>query len=342
MDNTEQTENKNRPSKQKFIYGIIAGALASVLILFIIFNIGIYRYGWGQSGFGNFVVKTLNLPAGYVNGNWVYLENYYEDVDTLKYYYSHIPEEPGLVLPEESDLKKSVLRRMVKDKIVEQLAKKYGISVSEEEVNNEYQKAVSQIIAGEEAESEEDVKRKIAEEYGWTPEQFKEKVLRTFVLESKLSEAVKNSEDFDERARSRAEEVLELVKSGEKSFEDLAREYSDGPSAQDGGNLEFFGKGVMVPEFEEAAFALEEGEVSGLVKTQFGYHIIKVEEKVVNEESGEVEQVKARHILITPQDFNEFLQDKLTTANVEILLPNYYWNANCLMILEEGKKCGDI
>lgn len=64
------------------------------------------------------------------------------------------------------------------------------------------------------------------------------------------------------------------------SFEDLAKKYSKCPSgASNGGNLGFFGRGMMVPEFEQAAFALKVGEISQPVKTQFGYHLIKVIDK---------------------------------------------------------------
>lgn len=71
-----------------------------------------------------------------------------------------------------------------------------------------------------------------------------------------------------------AEEVLDLLKRGE-SFSQLAQTYSTDGSRRKGGDLGFFGRGVMVKEFERAAFALQKGEVSPIVKTQFGYHIIK-------------------------------------------------------------------
>ena len=60
-----------------------------------------------------------------------------------------------------------------------------------------------------------------------------------------------------------------------KTFEDLAKDFSNCPSGKDGGNLGMFGKGMMVAEFEKAAFDLQPGEVSGPVRTQFGYHLIK-------------------------------------------------------------------
>jgi peptidyl-prolyl cis-trans isomerase D len=79
--------------------------------------------------------------------------------------------------------------------------------------------------------------------------------------------------------RKQAEELLEKIKKG-ADFAALAKKHSqDEASAAEGGDLGFFGKGVMVPPFEKVAFSLQPGELSEIVETQFGYHIIKVEEK---------------------------------------------------------------
>jgi peptidyl-prolyl cis-trans isomerase D len=84
----------------------------------------------------------------------------------------------------------------------------------------------------------------------------------------------------DAAVKAKAEDVLKQAKAPGADFAALARKYSeDEQSAKNGGDLDFFGKGRMVPEFDQAVFAMEPGQISDLVKTQYGYHIIKLVDK---------------------------------------------------------------
>lgn len=105
-----------------------------------------------------------------------------------------------------------------------------------------------------------------------------------------------------------AQQILKELDSG-LSFEEAAQKYSDCPSKMQGGDLGYFSKGRMVPEFETAAFNMGQGEISPPVRTQFGYHIIKLTDK------------KPAH----PQSFDE-VKESLSQELLSLKQQDVYYN----------------
>ena len=120
-----------------------------------------------------------------------------------------------------------------------------------------------------------------------------------------------------EEIRKKAEDVLKQIKKGGK-FEDLAKKYSEDPGSKDkGGDLNWITQGQTVPEFEKAAFSLNAGQISDLVKSQYGFHIIKVVEKETahTKPFEEVKDSLRANFLPTQADKQaNAIADQLTTA----------------------------
>ena len=128
-----------------------------------------------------------------------------------------------------------------------------------------------------------------------------------------------DSEDVLSEKLARAEQVLELAKSGE-DFAELAKQYSEGPTGPRGGDLGSFTQGRMIKSFDDAAFAMNEGEISDIVETQFGFHIIKLE-KIVPAYTRTLEEVKDEIASqLQGQKASELAFNKATEAYENIIL----------------------
>jgi peptidyl-prolyl cis-trans isomerase C len=158
--------------------------------------------------------------------------------------------------------------------------------------------------------------------YEKNPEKFKQgDTVRASHILLKVDE--KTPEALRKQARSRIEAILKRVRGGE-DFAALAKQHSHDGSARQGGDLGYFERGAMVPAFSQAAFSLKPGEISGVVTTEFGYHIIKVTDKKAAA-TVPYDQVSGRIVeFLTSQKKQEraeqFVEAAKKRARIEVLV----------------------
>ncbi|MCL1922137.1 MAG: peptidylprolyl isomerase [Kiritimatiellaeota bacterium] len=140
-------------------------------------------------------------------------------------------------------------------------------------------KLVAQATAGVDEPTEADIEKHFAEHQSEFAKG--ERVLAQHILITPDGD----TDHAKQEAREKISAILERVRGG-KPFGDEAAAHSMCPSGKDGGSLGWFGRGMMVPEFDAAAFAMKVGEVSDIIETQFGYHIIQ---KTDHETGGEAD-----------------------------------------------------
>jgi len=208
-------------------------------------------------------------------------------------------------------LERQVLDGLITRELLEQEADSIGVEISDDRVDEMLAQFTAQF-------PNESAYLMALEQEGFTEEEFRSELRRQMVIEEVIQTRVYDEvsvteekmrsfyednpqyfeisdqvearhiilttegiSDEETLAAKRAElaEIRQEIVDG-ADFASVARERSEGPSAANGGELGRFGRGQMVPEFEEAAFALEPGELSEIVETQFGYHILQVTDKV--------------------------------------------------------------
>lgn len=235
--------------------------------------------------------------------------------------------------------KEDVLEQMIQEKIQLKKADEMQISVTEEEVDAEYDK-FKKIFNSDEKFAEFLTNLKVDEEY------FKNSISRNLIISKLKENMTKNIEISEEEiaafynshldmfyrvkashilleTEDEAKKILERVKAGE-DFNKLAREYSTDPSvAENGGDLGYFRYGDMVEEFETAAFALKPGEISEVVKSQYGYHIIKVDDKKIDKFEDVKDELKSNMIMGKKnEDYNKVLEEMYSKAKIEKFTEN--------------------
>lgn len=235
--------------------------------------------------------------------------------------------------------REELLNVLVDERLQVMKAAELGITVADDEVNSQIENAKKYF------DSEEEF-NEFLKEQGMDLEFYKEsmkKELTIIKLAEKLTENVSVTDEevknyYDTHrdefisvnashilldTKEEAEKMLQRVKAGE-DFGELAKQYSKDPSAKENsGNLDYFRQGDMVEPFETAAFALEPGEISDIVQTDFGYHIIKVIDKKLDKFEDIKEQLKANLLQNKKnEEYEKLLEEMRTNAKIEKFTKN--------------------
>jgi len=285
----------------------IIGICALVLIFCFLGAVGLGAYRFQlDNKLVRAVTYVLPFPAAIVDGQIVGFNEWRDEVKAVSRFSAK-----RLGKVDAAQIEKDVLNKMIKETLLQKLARKHGVKVSDEEVAEFVKKTE------DEAGGKEQFAKYVTESFGWDVDKFVAQMMYSEALWQK-AESGAPSVKADKEAKAKAEDLLKLIQKGKKSFEDAAKESSDDTgSATNGGDLGWFPRGVMVKEFEAAAFALDKGQMSELVKTDFGYHIIMVEDKKPAEaDKPDSEQVKARHILVRFKPFADYWTEYQAKAKV--------------------------
>ncbi len=276
--------------EKKSIMPMVITVLAIIVVIALIFNFGGFGF-FGKDNVSDLVTgHAASTVVATVNG--VGISQEFIDVQ----YKSLSPYNQQFIT------KEMILNKTINEELLLQRAADLGIKVSDKEVKDH----VNAILEANDI-PEDDFLAQL-DEAGLTLDDIYEIYKRQLVI-SKLidSELLDQIEVSDQEIEGFYDNNIELFTAGEgeirashilveskedaediiaklddgADFAELAKEYSIGPSAPNGGSLGFFGKGVMVPEFEDAAFALDVGQISPPVESQFGWHVIKRDSDVI-------------------------------------------------------------
>ncbi|MGM0557538.1 MAG: peptidylprolyl isomerase [Myxococcota bacterium] len=240
-------------------------------------------------------------PVAVVNGTEIPAEKFNELIERRTKDRRTVPHRLAMMY------KQRTLQQVIDDHLITNKLEEVGVEVTDEDVEEQYKEFRERF-------PNDDAFQQFLERSGVTVDRIKEDMRKSERLKKHLEGKydikvtdedakeyyTKNAESFEKPQRVKASHILlkaegedekkaaeakkkaeELVKKakGGADFAELAKTHSEGPSAKRGGDLGFFPKGRMVPEFDEVAFQMKKGDISEPVKTRFGYHVIKVTDK---------------------------------------------------------------
>ncbi|MDQ1283742.1 MAG: PpiC protein [Patescibacteria group bacterium] len=313
-------------SKEKYKKLIRAAYAAGLSVFVMVAFVAVLIYGFGAD---NRLVKTASCiipyPAAVVDWKFISLYDLENDTNAVKSFYEKQDfSDLGLRVDfSTSDgekrlaiKRKNILSRLIENKLIEEEAKKRGIVLTEEIIDQEVERKLR------DWGSEEYVKKNVLSLYGWTMEDFKEKVVKPDIYREKLFADIRETSQSFKEARQKIEKARKELED-RQNFGEIAGKYSEGESAKNKGDLGWFSYDQMLPEISGVAGKLEKGKISEIVESPLGYHIVMVDDKKTEDDQ---EKVKIKQIFVRTPNVGDWLSEKEKNAKINVLAKGIFWN----------------
>ncbi|MCX6763515.1 MAG: peptidylprolyl isomerase [Candidatus Moranbacteria bacterium] len=305
---------------------VITAIIAIVAYLLVV---GLLIYGLGISNpFTRWNTKFIPYPAAIINSRNIITVNKLEEnlVVIRKFYERPDISQQGIRVdfstPEGKKRlmikKKNLLNQMVENKIVEMLAEKNGIKITDAEITKQLDAKLDEFGTAQE------VKDNIVNFYGWSVEGFQEEVVKPEIYREALSEKIAAQDSTNLKAQEKIRQALDEINK-KNDFGETAKKYSEGDSAKNSGDVGWFSAEQMLPEIAQVAFKLKKGEVSDIIESSLGFHIIKIED-TKNEEGKD--KVRIRQIFVRGFSFPDWLQEQKKNTKISVPVKGVFWNKN--------------
>lgn len=218
---------------------------------------------------------------------------------------------------------RELLNKMVEDRFMEILAKEQGIVVSLQTLNESVERKMN------EYGNKEDVLKDLSEHYGWTIEDFKTQiVLPDMYKEALMQKVAEQNAPDNERAKELILQAQKALSDGQ-DFALVAKQYSQGSTANEGGELGWVSQEQLTPELGQVLFGEKMPEKNAVLESSLGYHIVEIEEKK-KEQNQDV--LRIRQIFVRKNTFTDWLDQQIRKRNVRVLVKGFVWNKEKAMV----------
>lgn len=316
----------NADKKEKKVRAKTVFCSFLLILAGIVFIAGAMIYGFGADNkFTKYVLRYIPFPAGALNyRTFVSISELKNNVESVrKFYESQDFSKVNLRVDFTTEdgkkrlkiRERQIFNKMLEDKIIEMLAGENGIKLTNDLISQAMERKM------DEYGSRENVKLRLERLYGWTLDDFEKKIVRPSLYREELEKKINSRENNDQAGEKikKAEDEL----GNKKSFSDVARDFSEGSTAQKGGELGWFGKDHLIPALASKVFSMKKSETSDIIESELGFHIVLLED--IKKEGGN-DLVKISQIFVRKNMFFEWLKNQAKNYKIAVLLKDYYWD----------------